>query len=76
MLTVSYGLPASPSASELVVSGLPSTVSDVNLELLDVNGYLGNTELLLESPDGRHAHVLSDAGRPTHGHLWRTPTWS
>ena len=62
-LTVSYGLPASPSASELVVSGLPSTVSDVNLELLDVNGYLGNTELLLESPDGRFAHVLSDAGR-------------
>ena len=62
-LTVSYGVPALPSPSELVVSGLPSTVSDVNLELLEVNGHLGNTELLLESPDGRFAHVLSDAGR-------------
>ena len=42
------------------MSGLTRNVTDVNLVLHDVNGRPYDTELLLESPDGRYAHVLSD----------------
>jgi subtilisin-like proprotein convertase family protein len=58
---VYYGLPADPSPSSLPVSGLPSGTTDVNLVLNDLTGYFGYTELVLQSPDGRRAHVLSDA---------------
>ena len=40
---------------------MPQHVTDVDLVLNDVTGTsLAHTELLLESPDGRYAHVLSD----------------
>ncbi len=57
-LHVSYAMPPNPSL--LSVSGLTRNVTDVNLVLHDVNGRPYDTELLLESPDGRYAHVLSD----------------
>ena len=62
-LDVYFGLPAAPSPSTLAVSGLPRDLTDVNLVLSDVDGGSCrqlDTELLLESPDGRYAHVLSD----------------
>ncbi len=62
-LQISYGIDASPSPSTLVVSGAQEVVTDVDLVLHDVDaGHLPDTEVLLESPDGRYAHVLSDAG--------------
>ena len=45
------------------MSGAREVVTDVDLVLHDVDaGHLPDTEVLLESPDGRYAHVLSDAG--------------
>ena len=35
-------------------------ITDVNLALDDLTGHAGQSEFLLESPDGRFAHVLSD----------------
>lgn len=62
-LNLRYSTPATPSPSTLAVGGLPNSVTDVNLSLNDINlSYLSNTEFVLESPDGRRAHVLSDAG--------------
>ncbi len=60
-LTVHYGQPAAPSPSTLVVSAMPHAVSDVDLVLHDVDAIPRDMELVLESPDGRYAHVLSDA---------------
>ncbi len=62
-IRLTYGITASPSPSTLVVSGTPQVVTDVDLMLHDVDsGHLSDTEVVLESPDGRYAHVLSDAG--------------
>lgn len=62
-LYVDYSTPASPSPSTLAVTGLPKGITDVNLSLNNLNmQYLDDTEFVLESPDGRRAHVLSDAG--------------
>lgn len=62
-LNVYYAMPAAPSPSTLAVAGLPNSVTDVNLSLNDINlNSLNDTEFVLESPDGRRAHVLSDAG--------------
>lgn len=62
-LDLYYTVPASPSPSAVTVSGLPKSVTDVNITLNDIDlDYLDDTELVLESPDGRRAHVLSDAG--------------
>ncbi|MCW2739304.1 Ig-like domain-containing protein [Nocardioides sp.] len=62
-ISVDYTQSAAPSPSTVAVSGLPKSVTDVNLVLNDLDlDYLGDTELVLESPDGRRAHVLSDAG--------------
>ena len=65
-LEVHYGLsaspsPSSPTPSSILVSGLPKGTTDVNLVLNDLSGYFGYTELVLESPSGRRAHVLSDS---------------
>ena len=65
---VYYALPGDPSPSMLVVDSLPGAVTDVDLTLHDVDAKtLDETELVLESPDGRRAHVLSDVafGRVT-----------
>jgi subtilisin-like proprotein convertase family protein len=59
-IRVEWGVPALPEASTLTVSGMPPGVTDVNLLLDDVTGWVGRTEFLLESPGGRFAHVLSD----------------
>ena len=61
-----YGLPADPSPSTLAVSGLPDDVTDVDLVLNDVTGDLDYSEFVLESPDGRFAHVLSDIDELDH----------
>jgi subtilisin-like proprotein convertase family protein len=58
-----FSVPASPGSSDLAVSGLPNGITDVNLTLHDIDlNHLGDTDFVLESPDGRRAHVLSDAG--------------
>lgn len=62
-----YSIAASPSPSTQIVSGLPNGITDVNLSLTDIDlGWLDDTEFVLESPDGRRAHVLSDAGGDDH----------
>ena len=62
-IRVDYGISATPSPSTVFVSGLPTAVTDVDLALRDLDtDFLADTEILLESPDGRYAHVLSDAG--------------
>ncbi|MCW2834587.1 MAG: hypothetical protein JWN68_2540 [Nocardioides sp.] len=67
-LTVSYSVPAEPDPSAVPVSGLPNSITDVSLVLNDIDlPSLNNTELVLESPDGRRAHVLSDAGGEVEG---------
>ena len=61
-LEVYFALPADPSPSSLAVGAIAGAVTDVDLTLHDVDARtLDETELVLESPDGRRAHVLSDA---------------
>lgn len=60
---LNVALPASPSPSAVAVTGLPSGITDVNLSLHDIDlAGLEYAEVVLESPDGRRAHVISDAG--------------
>ena len=61
-IRVAYGISATPSPSTVLVSGLPTAVTDVDLALRDIDtDFLADTEILLESPDGRYAHVLSES---------------
>ena len=64
--------PASPYPSPIVVSGLTGTVTDVNVRLLGITTagdnnsppehWVEDVDVMLSSPDGRNAVIMSDAG--------------
>ncbi len=57
------GTPAAPYPSTRVVSGLQGTITDVNLSLSGLSHtFLDDLDMLLVSPGGQNAIVMSDAG--------------
>jgi hypothetical protein len=64
--------PANPYPSSITVSGLTGTVTDVNVRLLGITTagdnnnppehWVEDVDVMLSSPDGRNAVIMSDAG--------------
>ena len=62
-ITINDNGPATPYPANCVVSGLPGTITDVNLTLTGVSHtFPDDIDMLLVGPGGQNAIVMSDAG--------------
>ena len=62
-ITINDAGPASPYPSTCVVSGLSGAINDVNVTFTGLNHtWPDDIDMLLVSPDGQNATIMSDAG--------------